>query len=157
MLASDNSRATTTDLVSGRTTETANLTTFGFSIPSTATIDGIIVAIERSASAGGTVTDLAVKLIKGGTISGDNKADTVTTWPTTDGTVTYGGASDLWGLTLLYSDVNASNFGVSISATGVGSAGFPQVDHVTITVYYTDAGGGGQPTRTMHQFRMRRV
>ena len=55
--------------------------------------------------------ETTIKLIKGGTISGNNKS-TGATIPTTLTTVNYGGTSDLWGLTFSVSDVNASNFGV---------------------------------------------
>ena len=52
-----------------------------------------------------------ISLVKGGTISGNNKS-TGAVIPTTLTTVNYGGTSDLWGLTFSVSDVNASNFGV---------------------------------------------
>lgn len=63
-----------------------------------------------------TVRDVNVKLVKGGTVSGDNKADTGTDWPSSDTDKTYGGAADLWGVTLTESDVEASDFGVVINA-----------------------------------------
>jgi hypothetical protein len=62
-----------------------------------------------------TVKENSVKLIKGGTISGDDKS-TNATLPTSDTYVSYGGASDMWGLSLVPSDINASNFGVGFSA-----------------------------------------
>lgn len=52
-----------------------------------------------------------IKLVKGGTISGNNKS-TGASIPSTLTTVNYGGTSDLWGLTFTVTDVNASNFGV---------------------------------------------
>jgi|694.fasta_scaffold00302_31 hypothetical protein len=52
-----------------------------------------------------------IKLIKGGTISGNNKS-TGATIPSTLTTVSYGGTTDLWGLSFTVTDVNASNFGV---------------------------------------------
>jgi len=70
-------------------------TDFGFSIPSDATIDGILVEIERHASANsGTnwVKDWKVYLLKGGSVVGDNKADTTNNWPTTDTYKSYGGS-----------------------------------------------------------------
>jgi len=81
-----------------------------------------------------------VKLVVGGTVSGNNKAATSTKWPTSDGSVSYGGAADLWGLTLSASDVNGSGFGVVLSATSSGTNGTTSgsVDHITITVAYTE-------------------
>lgn len=59
--------------------------------------------------------EFSIKLIKGGVISGNDKS-TGATIPTTQTSVNYGGASDLWGLTFLFSDINASNFGVAFAA-----------------------------------------
>ena len=121
-------------------------TGYGFSIPSGATIDGIVVEIEKKASDNSIflkITDLEVKLVKGGTAGGTNKA-LGTGWSTTESYITYGASNDLWGLSWTDSDINASNFGVHLKVKGtvVGKAQvFAYVDHVTITVYYT-AGGG---------------
>jgi hypothetical protein len=82
-----------------------------------------------------------VSLIKGGTITGDNKA-TTTDWPTSFGTASYGGASDLWGTSWTYADINASNFGVALSAynqSGVSSR-TAYVDYMQISVTYTVVG-----------------
>jgi hypothetical protein len=59
--------------------------------------------------------EYSIKLIKGGTISGTDKS-TGATIPTTQTSVNYGGASDLWGLTFTNTDINASNFGVAFAA-----------------------------------------
>jgi len=122
-------------------------TNYGFSIPSGATIDGIVVEIERKAnnSAGSKyVVDFVVKLIKGGTISGSNLADTVTLYPTTDTIATYGGSTNLWGLSWTHTDINASNFGVALSvkvANTLKTNTIASIDHLRITVYYTTGGG----------------
>lgn len=152
VLASDNSYATGYGLsgVSPTYTNYLTATNFGFSIPSGATIDGIVVEIERKAIGGVPfhIKDSILSLIKGGTISGDNKASG-TDWDTTETYYSYGSSSDLWGLTLTDTDVNASTFGVALSvgagATGKGSAAVV-VDHIRITVYYTAAGAAGQAT-----------
>lgn len=132
-------------------------TNFGFSIPAGATINGVVVEIERNtnANSGNTVRDLTVRLVKGGTVTGDNKADTGTNWPGSDTIKSYGGASDLWGATLTASDVNASNFGVvlavrqNIVAPKAFSTAF--VDHIRITVHYTEGGGGGGEVRRVRR------
>jgi hypothetical protein len=82
---------------------------------------------------------MEVQLIKGGAISGNNKADTVTTYGTSDATITYGGDGDLWGLSLTAADVNASNFGVNFRCQHVALAVTKnaQVDQIRVQVFYT--------------------
>lgn len=138
--ASDNVRTTAT-LLSGTspTSDYLDLTNFGFSIPSGATINGVTVAIERSVSFASNSQDETVQLIKGGTAQGTNKADTATNWPTTEASVNYGGVADLWALSLTDADVNASNFGVRIAAKTTSASSTAQIDFVTITITYTAA------------------
>jgi len=120
-------------------------TNFSFSIPGGATIDGILVEIEKSKASGlESVIDRQVRIVKGGTIGSTEKAD-ANPWTTTDTYVSYGGSSDLWGESWSASDINASDFGVVLSAGTDGSSGTAQIDHFRITVYYTEgAAGGGQ-------------
>ena len=110
-------------------------TNFGFSIPAGATIDGILVEIEKNAGLLDTITDDRVRLVKGGTVQSTDKASG-TNWPTSDAYSSYGGAADLWSGTWESTDINASNFGVALSATGLGTA---SVDHMRITITYTEA------------------
>lgn len=65
----------------------------------------------------GGVTDTSARLFIGGSPAGDSK-HLGTTFST--GVRTYGGASDLWGLTPSVAQINASNFGFGISITGNG-------------------------------------
>lgn len=144
---SDNTHTTAT----GSSTADSNYlkaTNFGFAIPSGATINGVTVSIERKfSSAPNTAKDKVVKLVKGGTVSGNNKADTGTNWPSTDTVKTYGGAADLWGLTLTDTDTNASTFGVVLQIAKTVSDGKSgtnaYVDFISITIDYTTGGGGG--------------
>jgi len=62
------------------------------------------------------LTDYDVKLVKGGTVQGNNKA-TGTELTTTDTIISYGGSSDLWGVSLTPTDINSSNFGLVFAAT----------------------------------------
>jgi hypothetical protein len=123
---------------------------FGFSLPSGATVDGIVVEIERYRESGGFaggVVDNRVRIIRNGTIGSTDKASG-SSWPTSDGTATYGSSSDLWGETWSHSDINASNFGVALSAKGTSSlnAGTGYVDHIKVTVHYTESGKSGWAT-----------
>src|ERR1700733_14634403 len=97
--ATDGVYATCSPANSGILCQTINATGFGFSIPTGATISGIVVKIVRHISTGTNTGDTTVQLIKGGSASGTNKAAN-TTYPTSDGTATYGSSTDLWGLSL---------------------------------------------------------
>lgn len=109
-----------------------------------ATIDGIEISIERSTDGGGgVVVDAVVRLVKAGTVVGDNKASGLA-WPTTDGTATYGGAADLWGTTWTAAEVKATNFGFVISVQeNLGLTTVARIDLITAKLYYTPAAGGG--------------
>lgn len=140
-------------------------TNFGFAIPTGATIDGISVSFERYGHNTGEqqyVRDAIIKLVKNDTVSGDNKAATSTRWPNTEGVYTYGGASDLWGNTLTASDVNANNFGavlqVVITNNTKMSIARGYVDFMSITVTYTESGGGASAVPViMNQYRQRQA
>lgn len=111
-------------------------TDFGFNIPDGATIDGIKAEFEKKASAAG-IEDYSVKIVQG-TETGDEKK-IAGDWPTSDTYIPHGGTTDKWGVSWLSADINASNFGVSISAKCrrfYDETAF--VDHVRITVYYTE-------------------
>jgi len=128
------------------------LTGFGFSIPSGATINGITASIERkkTGNAGSSIKDSLIKLIKGGVVSGTDKKSGLN-WPTTETVATYGGSSDLWGLTLTHTDVNDANFGIAVAISCFG-AKFPatgNIDLITLTVDYTTGGGGGSQTNAI--------
>ena len=134
--ATDGRYATCSPANSGILCQAVSSTGFGFSLPSTATVTGIVVSIVRHIGSGNNNGDTTVKLIKGGVAVGNNKASN-TTYPTTDGTATYGSSSDLWGSSFLYSDINASNFGVQFQPTTPNSNGVSVfADSITVTVYY---------------------
>lgn len=113
---------------------------YGFAIPATATINGIVVTIahqSNSSNGGNSIDDYIVRLVKAGNIVGNNKA-TNTDWPTTMTAQTYGNATDLWGQTWTPAQINANNFGVVLSAQAENSNRTAYVDYITVTVYYTN-------------------
>jgi len=116
-------------------------TDFGFSIPSGATIDGIILEIDKFATYASSIKDVRVRIVKSdGTIGTTDKADTSTFWPTSEAAKTYGSSSDLWGETWTYSDINDVDFGAVLSADCPFCEFGPvpaSVDNFRITVYYT--------------------
>ncbi len=135
ILTSDNTYAQVTVGFNGSWSDYLNATNFGFHVPAGATINGIKVEIERSSA--NTIQDHSVKIIKGGTITGTEKADTGTNWPSSDAYATYGSASDLWGTTWTVNDINASTFGVALQAGELGGFNTAKVDHIRISVTYT--------------------
>lgn len=127
-------------------------TNFGFSIPSTATVTGVIVEIGRASSQLAVIPDPryiidnTVKIIKAGSPVGNNKADVSNKWnvPPVYPNIQYGSESDLWGTTLTASEVNASNFGVAFTAEGDDQSGgttSADVDYIRIKVFYSLPGG----------------
>lgn len=139
----DNGSIANSDPGSPGTTAYLNITNFGFSLPSGALIDGVVVRIQRSeGNTNVNAVDHTVRLLVGGSRAGDNKADTSTEWPTTDTNKDYGGASDLWGLsgTLTKAVVEASSFGISFRAQRLAGGGINtelDVDVVWINIYYS--------------------
>lgn len=111
---------------------------FGFSIPSGATIDGIVVEWELSKTGTGNVFVDQIKIVKGGTVGSTDKTD-LSTFATTDTVKSFGGASDLWGETWTDSDINASNFGCVLSCFKITGTPTARIDYVRVTVYYTVA------------------
>src|SRR5690606_24984102 len=106
---SDNSRAT----VSGAAllfSSTLMTTGYGFAIPATDIVDGILVEIEKSRS-NGAVFDLQVQLTNDGTsLIGENKA-VGSAWSPSDGYVEYGGNTDNWGRAWTATEINSPSFG----------------------------------------------
>jgi len=133
-LRSDNSYAAAA-LLLGQSSRYLKTTGFGFSIPRDATIDGLLVEVERSSNTASAIVDNSVRIVKNGTITGDEKAS-AGSWPTSDAYASYGAATDKWGTGWTPSDINTSNFGLVFSARALLAA-TAQIDHVRVTVYFT--------------------
>lgn len=139
------------------TTDEIDVTGFGFSIPSTATIDGITVTIHRKGSVllDAAVVDNLVQLRKSTGLVGNNKADTVSGWSTSFTNAVYGSSSDLWGTTWTPTEINNSSFGVRFQAleiTAEDYGAYPIIDFFTIEVFYTESGGGTDTAKMMMMF-----
>lgn len=116
-------------------------TGFDFSIPDTATINGIKLNIERRAQYNDYMRDKNVELIKDGTIlHQSDKADTSTFYTTSDVVVSYGSATDLWKTNWTAADINSSDFGIAFSVRNDSNNGWAwaAVDYIAITVDYTE-------------------
>lgn len=143
-IGSSNNTYATRAMSGSQATNYLRASGFGFNIPDGATILGIQATIERSRSSGGgtsnNIRDNEVKIVRAdGTVGSANKASG-TSWPSSDATQAYGGASDLWGESWAARDINDPDFGIVLSAVGVpvtgGANRTAQVDHVTVTVTY---------------------
>jgi hypothetical protein len=101
------------------------------------------VWIQTGSTTGTKATNLALTLLKNGSLVGNTYTATL---GTSDGFVSYGGPSDLWGTTWVANDVNQTNFGAGIVANVINSvsAFLFSVDYVQITVF-----GSGGPTVTV--------
>ena len=141
VVASDNSRSSASLSGAGSISHYLKATSFGFAIPAGATIDGIVVEIEkREQESADDVKDSKVRIIKSdGTIGTTDRADTATEWGTSDAYATYGGTTDLWGEAWSSTDINDADFGVAISAVSAPGSAVADVDHIRITVYYTES------------------
>jgi hypothetical protein len=144
VFASDGVYATATIPGASVDSHYLKVTGFNFSLPTDATVNGIVVEIQRAGDAVPGVVDETIKLVKAGTITGNNKADTVTDWPVSEAFATYGTSSDTWGLTLTGADVNDATFGVAIQAKlNVAALHVAKVDYVRITIYFSGGSGAG--------------
>jgi hypothetical protein len=139
VVADDDSYATVA-LSASTTSHYLQGTNFGFTIPTDATITGIIVEIGRYSSGGSSplIRDNIVRLVKAGGIVGTNNAITGTNWPGTEGIATYSPTDPLWGTTWTPAEINANNFGVVLSAINSNTtrARTGSVDYMRITVSY---------------------
>ena len=136
--ADDGSEATISNYDSDEFEKTLRSHTYGFTIPGTATIDGIEVIVGRRNSSSPGVADNIIRLAKAGTAVGDNKS-TAVVWPSTEGAITYGSPTDLWGTTWTPAEINASGFGATLNPLNTGNGENAAVDYHRIIVYYTTA------------------
>ncbi len=137
---SDNQRATSTIVGSGNTSVLQALD-FGFQIPNTATILGIELSIERSASVGSAMKDLGVKLGLDGSAFSVTKEESQA-WPTADAYTSYGSATDTWSIPGLSpfivnskkfdAHLTARCYEASTCAPGVEA----RVDHMRMRITY---------------------
>jgi hypothetical protein len=108
---------------------------FGFTIPDGAVIEGVKAYVEGHLNTGDGFLD--AYMVRGGRLVGDSRTATGTLPTGTDGTITFGGPSDLWGSSLSVERVNASDFGVALSPDTNAGADTISVDCVWVEITYT--------------------
>lgn len=146
VFASDDQRASYT----GTTSDSLYITNLSMGVPADATIDSIFVTTEAQGSA----TQAARRRLKGCltkdgttivgetvTFNHDQDSDTQTRLT--------GGTNPLWDTTWTAAEVNASTFGFITWKTAT-QAGTILIDHVTIYVAYTLAGGAEETEGIIH-------
>lgn len=124
-LTDNGSSATVGFSSGGERSNELTLTNFGFTIPTDAIIDGVVVTLD-----GGQFSAYgSVNVITASTAGTSKDAGTFGT--------SYGDVDDLWGLTLTPALVNATGFGLTVFAGDVsGGDGSASVDYAEITVYW---------------------
>lgn len=126
---------------------------FGFTIPGSATIDGVKAEILRMSSTSPNVKDTIVQIMTTGNY-GTNHADP-SAWTPSPLNIAYGDSTDVWGLTLTPDSVNHVDFGFRImirNGSPVVTFAPSSVDHIQMTVYYTLPTGTFSQTRTAGEF-----
>ena len=134
--ASDDDYASAIMTTDGSTAGWLVCNNFGLFIPNGSTINSITFTIERSASIPNRIKDDEIRIIKNGSVVGDNKANLRKYWAMSDLIRTYGG--DLWGTTWTKDDIQDPSFGlaIKISKTNGGTVA-AMVDKVKATVAFT--------------------
>jgi len=130
----------TAKLKAGQQTHYLLARNLGFALPEAAAVRGFVTQFELDRSSFEPfVFTQEVRLFKGGTVVGDNKATVISMWPTTDAVFIYGDAGDLWGEVWTPEDINGANFGVGIRAicSGGEGEGEARVDRCSLGVYYS--------------------
>lgn len=139
-----NSSNNTYATAQGTTFLVATCNTFGFGVPTGATIDGIEIQAEFSVNSGpASVATLQLSISgNGGSSYTTTKSNTVT--GTTDTTRTYGGATDLWG-EASFSEYATQDGNFYIKLEGKADLAFVscRLDHLQAKIYYTASTGGG--------------
>lgn len=101
----------------------------------TLSIDSFTLTVTYSVG----ITDSTIQLINDVSAAFGSNKSAGATWSTTEAYVSFGGAADLWGATITPAIVNSANFGAVLSGV-VAAGGTASVDHIRITVTYSNAG-----------------
>lgn len=149
----DDSRATfATSLSPPRYSYVLYASSFGFSIPDDAIVNGIKVEIGAK---GGSANLYYVALRNTSSTPWGTAKNPDSSLSSTEVAYAYGGDSDTWGLTgLTGADINASDFGVDLAVKSTSKPASASVDFLRVTVYYTEA-AGGVPKHSDHYMRRR--
>ncbi|MBX3192587.1 MAG: hypothetical protein KF819_36720 [Labilithrix sp.] len=127
----------------GEETEEIRITDFGFRVPTSARITGIVVQLKRQAPQAGVVDGL-IGLVYAGERPSSRPKFMSTPWPDTIvGTHHYGYfEEDTWGDDVTANDVMQPDFGVTFFAKRQGDAGADErtanVESILVNVFYCE-------------------
>lgn len=155
---SSDATAATSSVTGTNTTQRLKATNFGFTssdLPAGAVIDGIQVDVRHTAGTANRVSDSELFVVKGGaTQTAASNLASATKWANSIATFTYGGPSELFGLSWAQADILSSGFGVSLRAKGSNTA-TTSVEWFDLSVFYhlnvpgaAAVAGGGQVSAT---------
>lgn len=138
-IQADDSNAAATSTLAFGTTQGLVGDTFGFSLPTGSTIDGIEAQYKYKQDVGSTITTDRIKLqLADDSLGTTDKSGELTAWNSITNTDEVGGAADLWGETgLTETDINDADWGVLLGAKGNGSLDDCDVYFVKMNVHYT--------------------
>jgi len=125
-------------LVGSTTEKTFETGNYNFMIPNGATIDGIELQAEISASSVLSTFSLRYSLSwNSGSSYTSTKTNSVT--GTTDSTKTYGGSSDDWGHTSwAWNELADGTFRIKAAASDAGAGGpYLRLDYMAVKIYFT--------------------
>lgn len=127
---------------SNATSNYLKATNFGFSITAGSTINGILVQSYEDTGSTAGVTGTVVKIIKADASLGTtNKARGA--WADSPAYYDYGANNDLWGESWTAENINDIDFGVAMAVSVVKYFNTAYIDHIKITITYTEGAGGG--------------
>ncbi len=105
----------TETLSPGTMADDDSIGTVAWTNPDNAKVSDDTKTTSTNDAPGGQAIQNSIRIVKGGTISGDEKStDAGMAFP--EQYISYGGITNLWGLTWKAADINASNFGFVYSA-----------------------------------------
>lgn len=135
-LSSDNFRASRTLNTGDTLSAYLKITSFGFSLPTGSTIDGIVSEFEAQSSTANKSNWADIRLVKAGTVVGSNLSSGATL-TASDVYYSFGSSTELWGTTWTEAEIESTGFGTAAAIGGPGTGNNGLIDHVRITVYYT--------------------
>jgi len=119
----------------------ASFSNFAFSIPTAATITGIVIdANQRVSSPGGGIRDSMMVLALNGTAVGSNYSDPAY-WLDTPTMNSYGDSIDTWGYAWTPAEVNNIGFGLQYQVTNDSYDQPASLDYLAMTIYYQNGTG----------------
>lgn len=145
-IVTSNDVRATASLTLNDTTKKLRATGFNFNIPSNAVILGVLASVEGQRDASVNLGSTGFSLVNEGLVLGSKSIDPDEFDVGSDSFLTAGGSSDLWASTLTPAIINSGTFGFQYSTKATGTVQV-SIDHMTLTVYYRDAGLNLSTTR----------